>query len=150
MSSQIFYRAIVAKADDDMYAFFTEDGSNNCWQYDYKGRWIRERTWNYRGTFRSVDEFCDSQMIDKYEETGLCRASRGKIRNMLNRAIKNAVSMNDIAECGLHMSWIQIEDGKAVTYYRGAKTLDGYANGKRYTLDECGADNLYSKIVKSA
>lgn len=142
MSIQIFYRAIAAKTDDGKLAFFTEDGSSNCWQTNWRGNWIRERNWNYRGTFASVEEFCDDLKVDKYEHDGY-RAARGGMRNMFKRAAKKAVSPTMIMECKPTKIWWEEHKSHRVNI----NDFSEINMGTRYIqLDEYCADRLYEKI----
>lgn len=143
MSVQIFYRAMCAKMGNGKYAFFTEDGSSNCWKYNWKGSWIRDRDWWYRGMFASVDEFCIRWDVDRYEENGCYRASRGKIRNMLAKAMKRAIDIERVMKCNPRQ--LKYENGKSCSISVN-DSMEFDDTHKSIFLNDYLADHLYKEL----
>lgn len=145
MSYQIFYKAMCAKTQDGKYAFFTQDGANNCWHYNWKGNWERDRSWVFRGVFDDADDICDKLQLIKYENEGCVKASRGKIINMMKRAAKRATTAEKIMECQPKAWWYEKERrlGKDIESFDELVDID---KNKSVYLYAYSADLLHQEL----
>lgn len=151
MSYTIFYRMMAAKTEAGEYAIFAESGDNNVWGYSFNGKWQRDRAWRYIGTYADAKAAYTPDFAE-LEETGNYKAQRGKITNMIAKAIKKATTPENIMRCAPSAHWVELNaDRTKATYPK--RTLTEFAEIKQckeerksILLNSYNANRIYEAI----